>query len=1129
MATFADNHINIGKGFTYLLEAMAPYIAQELKNAYGDNWWQAAVLDKLYEDQARDLPQAGADDDLIKSLDIARSLVLVCDVHWRDIFGKQFPREYKSWAKELQNVRNKWAHAGQEEFDDSYTWRALDTMARLCEPLDADNAEKIKGLLRLTRYGSEAGSRSATVDEVSVGSGGYSKSEGMLHASPDGLPAWRDVMTPHADVAKGDYIRAEFAADLAQVERGQGAFEYRDPVEFFSRTYITEGMRTLLVQALRRVSAGTGEPVIQLKTAFGGGKTHSMLALYHLLHGRLKTPRIDALNSLLEEADISEIPQVHTAVFVGTALDPSKSKRPPNMPGITINTAWGEIAAQLAFSAGDPKIYDLVREADKKGTSPGSRAFQELFDRCGSCLVLMDELVAYARKLYETKELLPAGSFDTFLTFIQEITEGAKNSKQSLVVASIPESKIEIGGEAGVIALQTIEHTFGRMEAVWKPVNASEGFEIVRRRLFNPCRNPDARRLVCNKFSDMYRENSTDFSSESKELEYRNRLESCYPIHPEVFDRLYEDWATLENFQRTRGVLRLMAAVIHELWMGKDQSLLIMPGSLPFDVPNVRDELTRHLPANWNPIVDTEVDGRNSVPYKKDQENARFGKSMASRRIARTILLGSAPTSAQQRLRGIEVKRILLGTVQPGELIAVFNDALNTLHNSLSYLYATQAEDRFWFDTRPTLRKTAADREQLLKPEDIQREIEKRLEKLCSDPSFTGPFAGVHVCPANSLDVPDTQSVRLVVLPPQKSFTPREPDCAVKRAACDFLENRGDHQRKYRNMLVFLAAGQSELSSLEQCVRKYLAWESIYKDKETLNLDSIQRSEALNNLKNSEESVNQRLNKTWCWLLIPGIEDRSNIENVVWEGKKISVNCQSIVSIAAKKLCEDADIIEVWGPQLLLDELNKLLWKDNDNISVETLWDYLCTYGYLPRLANFKVLRATIEKGVSEGLFGYAKSLSDGGVPVAVVLKEAVEVATSGYLVKKDVAENLLKTEGDDIPDNTDSEDENGDDTTNNDGPGNGGTDGTDDPDPKKQNGPTRFQMNIKLEDQARIVRNVSNIVDEILSHLTNEGMELQISLDVIGTSKNAISEDTVRIVSDNCSSLKIKEYGFDE
>lgn len=231
------------------------------------------------------------------------------------------------------------------------------------------------------------------------------------------------------------------------------------------------------------------------------------------------------------------------------------------------------MAYQLVTSAGRPDLCAIVSDSDRRGVSPGSEALKTLLNSCGPCLILMDELVAYAKKIYGL-DGLPAGPYDNFITFIQEITEAARASENSIVVASIPEAEIEIGGDAGKTALETIEHTFGRMESIWKPVAANEGFEVVRRRLFLDRRDTETRDMVCNAFSSMYQDNSTDFPTEAKEVEYRNRMVSCYPIHPEIFDRSYGDRATLERFQRTRGVLRLMAAVIHELWMANDSSAM---------------------------------------------------------------------------------------------------------------------------------------------------------------------------------------------------------------------------------------------------------------------------------------------------------------------------------------------------------------------------------------------------------------------------------------------------------------------------------------------------------------------------------------------------------------------------
>lgn len=1140
----ANNNELVFRGLHDLLKVFAPYICAALSVEYGADWWQLAVMEKLRDEQKRGLPERGTEEELVDLLDIQRCLILF-DVHWQEVFRKRLSIEYRTWAKELLGVRNKVAHIGAADFTDNDTWRALDTMSRLCEPINMETTEDIRALLRESRYGSAAGS-TATPDMIPPPpvpgvSAGHS---GMLAAAPANLPSWREVITPHPDVAKGRYLKAEFAADLSQVARGEGSFEYRDPVEFFARTYITAGMSGLLVQALKRVSGQDGEPVIQLKTAFGGGKTHSMLALYHLLRGAAPLDKIPAVRPVLQAAGINTLPKVHAAVLVGTALDPSRSKRPQLLPGITINTLWGEIAAQLALSANKPKLYEIIKEADKKGISPGSEALKTLFNACGPCLILMDELVAYARRIYGVSGL-PAGSFDNFITFIQEITEGARASNNSLVVASIPESNIEIGSEAGKIALDAIEHTFGRMESIWKPVAANEGFEVVRRRLFLDCKNDAARDMVCTQFSQMYHENATDFPPEVRELEYKKRLVSCYPIHPEVFDRLYEDWATLECFQRTRGVLRLMAAVIHELWMGNDAGLLIMPGSLPLDVPNVRDELTRHLSEGWNSVVDREVDGKRSLPFQQDETNSRYGKVLASRRVSRTIMLGSAPTVRQQNVRGIEASRIRLGVVQPGEHIAVFNDALGSLQNSLAYLYSSPSGDRFWYDTRPTLRKTVEDRATQIAQSDVEYEIERRLKKFRCEK----PFAGVHSCPASSLDVPDEQSVRLVVLRPADVYASSVPDCPAMQAVTAMLDTRGTTPRLFKNMLVFLAPDQGGLPALEQEVRRFLAWTSVKNDSQDLNLDAAQNRETDHSLKRSDETVDLRLQETWCWLLIPSLE-RTDMKAVAWEKTRLGGTEGSIIGRAAKKLLQNEAVITTWAPALLLMELDNLLWRDADSLQIKKLWEeYLCRYCYLPRLASYRVLEEAIQKGVqSTEYFAYAAAVTDNRY-IDLAFGRSAVIDKSGYLVRKEAAQEQQReraAHGSAVPLGAPATADHSDIPGTDWGAGgvSGDATGQDGDHVGKQSplfpippvppaSPTpksmRFYLSAPL-DTTRVNRDVQRILEEIVSVLAQEkNVTMKITLDVQVKAANGFSSGTIRAVSENCHTLKMDDFGFEE
>jgi predicted AAA+ superfamily ATPase len=1133
----SENVNIINQGFRYLLKALAPYVARELQIEYKSEWWREGVLNILRDEQRKGLPEKGDWAELVDSLDIMRCLTLI-DVHWINIFKRKLSIDHRNWTKELIGVRHKCAHVGGQDFDTDYTWRALDTMARLCEQIDAESTEEIRALIRKVRYGATEASiySSNGIASIQTTTAKMDKSGVLSNPPLSGLPSWRYVIEPHPDVAQGRYRNAEFAADLAQVARGEGSIEYKDPVEFFARTYITEGMTGLLVQALRRVAGKDGEPVIQLKTAFGGGKTHSMLALYHLLRGQASIDKIPNVKPVLERAGLSSVVKTNVAVLVGTALDPSKSKRPPKYPGITINTLWGEMAAQLAEQAGNLSLYDYIKEADKKGVSPGSEALTKLFDACGPCLILIDELVAYAKKLYGVSGL-PAGSFDNLISFIQELTEAARASKNSLVVASIPESDIEIGGEAGRIALETIEHTFGRMEAIWKPVGANEGFEIVRRRLFLPPHDPASLEQVCRAFSEMYNQSAADFPLECKELEYYERLKSCYPIHPEVFDRLYGDWATLEHFQRTRGVLRLMAAVIHDLWMKNDGGLLIMPSSIALDNPNVREELTRHLPEGWNAVIDKEIDGRNSIPYVIEEKNPRFSRCLAARRVTRTIMLGSAPSVKEQRNRGIEVTRIRLGVVQPGEQVSVFNDALSHLQNQLAYLYSDMSNNRFWYDTRPTLRKSVEDRAVQIPESEVEYEIERRLKAIRE----RGEFAGVHSCPSSSLDIPDEQTVRLVVLAPNFTHKQGSDNSRAIQEASQILNNRGTSPRMYRNMLAFVAPDSEIIHSLTSEVRKYLAWKSIIDDAESLNLDIAQQREANNSMRRSDETVELRLKEAYCWLLVP-IQDGSN--PIEWEKTRISGASETHIIKASKRMVQMEQLITKWSPALLRMELDRWLWKEQQHIQIKRLWEYLSSYCYLPRLKNVDVLLDTIKNGLcSDEYFAYAEGITDEGRYLSLKFNKSsgFYIDINGYLVRPEVAKAQIEKEriekerdktsagiaypeeSTQIP-NMVVQDPTADDSITTIVPSD-----VINPQVPQNKKPKRFYATVKL-DTSRIGRDAGRIAEEIVQHLNLlPGASVEVTMEIQAEIANGVPDNVVRTVTENCRTLKFTNFSFEE
>lgn len=391
----------------------------------------------------------------------------------------------------------------------------------------------------------------------------------------------------------------------------------------------------------------------------------------------------------------------------------------------------------------------------------------------------------------------------------------------------------------------------------------------------------------------------------------------------------------------------------------------------------------------------------NSIPYRKDQGTPRHGTLIAARRIARTIFLGSAPASRSQAVRGTEASRIRLGTIQPGENIAIFNDAMNALQNSLSYLYTNLSSDRFWYDTRPTLRKTADDRASQQSNADVELEIETILKKLRKE----APFAGVHVCPTSSLDVPDEQAVRLVVLKPDSLYKDGKADCKAMVRVNDILNNHGTSPRTYRNMLAFVVPDQEAMTGLKDGVKRLIAWRSIKNDSNDLNLDAQQLRETDNHLRRSEETVDTRIRETYKWLLVSYI-DRSVGMEITWEATSIAGGDKGIVAKSADKLSRNEQVITSWAPSLLLLEFDNLLWKDVPHIQVKKLWEYLTTYCYLPRLADFHVLETAISNGLnSRKYFALADGISAEGRYQDLRLNQYVGmVDPSAYLVKVPVA-----------------------------------------------------------------------------------------------------------------------------
>ena len=459
-----------------------------------------------------------------------------------------------------------------------------------------------------------------------------------------------------------------------------------------------------------------------------------------------------------------------------------------------------------------------------------------------------------------------------------------------------------------------------------------------------------------------------------------------------------------------------------------------------------------------------------------------------------------------------------LGAVQPGEQVAVFNDALSQLSDRLTYLY--RQDRRYWYDTRPNLRRTVAERAQQFAEDDVEREIERRVREAVR--RERGDFRGVHPCPASSADVPDEPAVRLVVFGPGAPHADRNVDSAARTAARDLLSRRGDQPRRHQNMLAFLAPDREVVEGLEHEARRFLAWKSVVRDHEALTLDAHQRREAAEGEKASDDTVRLRLHEAWRWLLVP-VQHAADggVGGLEWDVAQVAGGVgDAPVALVWQRMRSNEHVVARWSPALLKMELDRWFWKDRRHVPVKQVWDALCAYCYLPRLLEESVFTTSIRAGVESGeYFGYATSVSAQGRYEGLAFGSLADVYvdSSSVLVKPEAARAQIEAER---PVSEEKE---------------AGT-GPLPPSPVDPEPPVakprlarRFFGTARL-DPLRAGRDMSIVAEEVVQHLDAlPGAELEVSVDISAIVPAGISENVRRIVDENCKTLRFRSHGFEE
>lgn len=935
--------------------------------------------------------------------------------------------------------------------------------------------------------------------------------------SPTGsLKPWTEVALPHPDVIANRFKEAEFAADLFAVESGNAGEGYATPTSFYGITFLTEGLKRVLTTAVQRLGGAGGDPVIGLQTAFGGGKTHTMLAIFHLvkhLRDGGDPLALPGLAAVLDRAGVTSLPMPKMAVFVGSSKGTDVSLNIKDGP--RIHTLWGYIAWRIAGDAG----LELVRGAEDARTSPGSELMVEVFKLAGPSVILLDELTMFARQLDDDR-------FEAFLSFMQSLTEAAKMVPGVLIVGSLPESNAEAGGPRGEKALLRLEKIFGRVQSAWLPASGDETYEIIRRRLFQPLDSDGekARDETVKAFHDLYKKNPAEFPPETKEGRYLELLRLSYPIHPELFDRLSKDWASLEKFQRTRGVLRFMANVVGVLWHSQTRDPLITPARIPVAHERVRVSVLYPLDPGFVAVVDKEVDGEGSLPARMEANpTRRISQLRAATRSARAVFICSAPLVGQPNA-GLSGQGLRLACAEPGDQLAIFGEALRELSERATYLY--EEAGRYWFSTQPTLNRLADDRAKALPDHEVDAAIGDLLR---DDASSKGGFHRVFVVPDDPVAIDETSALSLVILGPAFPHSGKGTAKSLGTdASTETLMRCRSAQRRQRNTLVFVAADEANLATSREVMRKAMAWKDIAADKSLRSaMTTAQIADSEEKAKTNRESALKAVRAAWSHIFVP-VRSETPGKPFDLEHSLISARDRAAIpAVVYDKAKADGIALERLGTDRLWLALKPIWPEDKPHLLISEIVEWFAAYVYLPKVRDRVVLEAAIKDSVGklDPQFGFADSYDEalGKYQKLIWAKNPPEfMGTTAVLVREAEALEQIKADGKPLQEQAPG----GKPTSN-------PTEGTQ-ANPKGSDAPKRpkrFYGSVEI-DMVRPVKSFDAVLNAVVMELQRtHGAKVKITIEIEAEAAEGFAESDVGVVRDNARQLKFRteSTGFEE
>jgi hypothetical protein len=639
------------------------------------------------------------------------------------------------------------------------------------------------------------------------------------------MTAWYKHLKPHADVQVGKLDESVFAANLMEVADGKGRPVYTDANAFFEKTYLTEGLKSIGKRVVQALNGGADieNRVISLQTGFGGGKTHTLIALYHLAKLGKNVGDISSLQALVADTGIPNFEKANVAVFTNTTSNPTSGRVIGEQ---RVQTMWGELAYQLGGAA----AYAIIAENDQQRVAPKG-LFKQVLQQCSPALILVDELADYC--LGASGIMVGASNLsEQTVSFLQELTEAIAGTDRCVLLATLPVSAKELSGrEESIRILEALENRIARIGTRIKPVEDDEIFEVVRRRLFEG--KPDATLIAqeIEHYRAYYAAHKTELPDYVQQNEYRSLLAKSYPFHPELINMFRLRWASNSSFQRTRGVLRLLASIVADLWQRQNslpQNAFIHTSDIDFQkVDALMGEIIRLNGQGWDAVLPADVAGTSSNAYHIDQRNTPI--SSTAQGIAATLFLASFGSDGQNK--GLSLPELKLCMMRPdGINHNEINTFLDKLQDNAHYLhYSTGTGTRYWFHTKPNVNILINQAKSDIKNEVVEMYLTNLLKEQTKN--SVNVFGSVLVNP--SIDIPEQKRLTLILLSPKHTINGK----VVSDSATDFIKKtatkRGNSERLYTNTMLFLTCSETSYAILQRTTRTFLATQKTRDDYET--------------------------------------------------------------------------------------------------------------------------------------------------------------------------------------------------------------------------------------------------------------------------------------------------------